>query len=228
MSKTYNIMSNNTGDNEEINDILETNWDEKVSSFDSLDLKEDLLRGIYAFGFERPSEIQQLAIKPVLMGRDIIAQARSGTGKTGTFGIGVLERIDTTIDIPQALILAPTRELVDQIKTVISNLGIFINVKVEGFVGGKSIKDDITKLNQTQKFEILQNPVVNGIAQVKYSNAKGGTLYIYDMTGKMLKTQPLKTAAGQEVISVSTLQKGVYMIMLKSEQGVSTSKFIIK
>jgi 1,4-alpha-glucan branching enzyme len=88
--------------------------------------------------------------------------------------------------------------------------------------------DDITKLNQTQKFEILQNPVVNGIAQVKYSNAKGGTLYIYDMTGKMLKTQPLKTAAGQEVISVSTLQKGVYMIMLKSEQGVSTSKFIIK
>jgi len=69
MSKTDNKMNNNTEVN---NEILETNWDEKVSSFDSLDLKEDLLRGIYAYGFESPSEIQQLAIKPVLMGRDVV------------------------------------------------------------------------------------------------------------------------------------------------------------
>lgn len=148
MSKTDNKMSNNTEVNDE---ILETNWNEKVSSFDSLDLKEDLLRGIYAYGFESPSEIQQLAIKPVLMGRDVVGQARSGTGKTGTFGISVLERIDTTQNYPyknypQALILAPTRELVEQITRVISSIGCFLNVKIEGFVGGKSLRDDINKL----------------------------------------------------------------------------------
>jgi len=57
-------------------------------------LKEDLLRGIYAFGFEKPSAIQQRAIVPCTTGRDVIAQAQSGTGKTATFSISVLQRID--------------------------------------------------------------------------------------------------------------------------------------
>jgi translation initiation factor 4A len=127
-------------------EIIQSNWNEEISSFDELELKEDLLRGIYAYGFEKPSPIQQKAIKPTIMGKDIIAQAQSGTGKTGTFGISVLERIDTNIDEPQALILAPTRELVEQITGVISNIGTFIGVKVEGFVGGKATRDDIIKL----------------------------------------------------------------------------------
>ncbi len=58
---------------------IATNWDEVTTSFDAMDLKEDLLRGIYAYGFEKPSAIQQRAIKPMLMGRDVIAQAQSGT-----------------------------------------------------------------------------------------------------------------------------------------------------
>jgi len=58
---------------------ITTNWDECTTSFDAMDLKEDLLRGIYAHGFEKPSAIQQRAIKPTLMGRDVIAQAQSGT-----------------------------------------------------------------------------------------------------------------------------------------------------
>ena len=127
-------------------DIIESNWDEEISSFDKLELKEDLLRGIYAYGFETPSPIQKKAIKPIIMGRDIIAQAHSGTGKTATFGISVLEKIDTNLNKPQALILAPTRELVEQITGVISNIGNFLDVKVEGFVGGKATKDDILKL----------------------------------------------------------------------------------
>ena len=57
---------------------VETNWDETTTSFDLMDLKEELLRGIYAYGFEKPSAIQQRAVKPILMGRDVIAQAQSG------------------------------------------------------------------------------------------------------------------------------------------------------
>jgi len=146
MNKAHTMTTNDNQGNQMEN--LESNWDEKAFSFDDMNLKEDLLRGIYAYGFEKPSEIQQQAIKPVLMGRDVIAQARSGTGKTGTFGIGVLENIDTTINVPQALILAPTRELVDQITKVISSIGTFLNVRVEGFVGGKSTRDDIIKLKK--------------------------------------------------------------------------------
>ena len=187
MSKTDNKMSNNTIDNDEnIDDILETNWDEKVSSFDFLDLKEDLLRGIYAYGFERPSEIQQLAIKPVLMGRDIIAQARSGTGKTGTFGIGVLERIDTSINIPQALILAPTRELVEQITTVIDSIGTFTNVKVEGFVGGKSIKDDIIKLKKGVQVVVGTPGRIYDLIDKNFLNVDHMKMFVMDEADEML------------------------------------------
>ncbi|QRW02042.1 Helicase conserved C-terminal domain [Ceratobasidium sp. AG-Ba] len=82
-----------------------------VSTFDELGLKEDLLRGIYAYNFEKPSAIQQRAILPITKGRDVIAQAQSGTGKTATFSISILQSIDTTLRETQALVLSPTREL---------------------------------------------------------------------------------------------------------------------
>lgn len=97
---------------------LDTNWHEVVESFDDMKLKEELLRGIYAYGFEKPSAIQQRAIMPCIQGRDVIAQAQSGTGKTATFSISILQQIDTSIRECQALILAPTRELAQQIQKV--------------------------------------------------------------------------------------------------------------
>lgn len=89
-----------------------------MDSFDDLDLHENLLRGIYSYGFEKPSAIQQRAIKPILDGRDTIGQAQSGTGKTATFVIGALQKIDMSDRMCQALILAPTRELAQQIHKV--------------------------------------------------------------------------------------------------------------
>ena len=97
---------------------MESNWDETVESFDDLNLKKELLRGIYGYGFEKPSHIQQKAIMPIIQGRDTIAQAQSGTGKTGTFAIGSLQLIDTNINEVQSLVLAPTRELAQQISSV--------------------------------------------------------------------------------------------------------------
>jgi|LauGreDrversion4_2_1035121.scaffolds.fasta_scaffold169600_2 translation initiation factor 4A len=101
---------------------MESNWDETVESFDDLNLKKELLRGIYGYGFEKPSHIQQKAIMPIIQGRDTIAQAQSGTGKTGTFAIGCLQLIDTGVNEVQALVLAPTRELAQQIAMVSLNL----------------------------------------------------------------------------------------------------------
>lgn len=109
--------------------IIESNWSETVDNFDDMNLKEELLRGIYGYGFERPSAIQQRAILPCVRGRDVIAQAQSGTGKTATFSIAILQQIDTSILDCQALILAPTRELATQIQKVVIALGDYLNVE---------------------------------------------------------------------------------------------------
>merc|ERR1711870_80348 len=119
-------------------------------SFDDYDLNENLLRGIYSYGFEKPSAIQQRGIKPILDGRDTIGQAQSGTGKTATFVIGALQRIDYGIKACQALILAPTRELANQIQKVALALGDYNRVKCHACIGGTSVRDDIDKLREGQ------------------------------------------------------------------------------
>jgi len=125
---------------------FETNYDEVTDSFDNMSLKEDLLRGVYAYGFEKPSSIQQRAIVPLSKGRDIIAQAQSGTGKTATFTIGILSQIDFNLSECQALILAPTRELAQQIQKVVLALGDYLNVRCHACIGGTRVRDDISKL----------------------------------------------------------------------------------
>jgi len=109
-------------------------------------LKDDLLRGIYAYGFEKPSAIQQRAIEPILKGRDVIAQSQSGTGKTTIFCVGVLQTINTKSRETQALILSPTRELAVQSRNVMMAFGDFMNVRAHACIGGKSIGEDIRTL----------------------------------------------------------------------------------
>ena len=154
--KNTNLEENTQGGNPENSDPvdpkdrseMESNWDETVESFDELNLKKDLLRGIYGYGFEKPSNIQQKAILPIIKGRDTIAQAQSGTGKTATFAIGCLELIDTNVNEVQALVLAPTRELAQQIAMVFQLLGEFLKVKVHAFIGGTSLKADMKHLSE--------------------------------------------------------------------------------
>jgi translation initiation factor 4A len=121
---------------------------EAIDSFDAMGLAEPLLRGIYAYGFEKPSAIQQRAIKPLMQGRDSIAQAQSGTGKTAAFSIGVLQQIDVEDRRTQALILAPTRELALQIQKVVVALGDYLGTQAHACVGGTSVREDMAKLER--------------------------------------------------------------------------------
>jgi translation initiation factor 4A len=125
---------------------FESNYEEVIDNFDNLGLQEDLLRGIYAYGFEKPSAIQQRAIMPLVKGHDIIAQAQSGTGKTATFTIGILQRLDFAVLECQALILAPTRELAQQIQKVVVALGDYLGAKCHACIGGTRVSDDTQKL----------------------------------------------------------------------------------
>lgn len=127
---------------------IESNWDQVVDNFDNMDLKPELLRGVYAYGFERPSAIQQRAIVPVVKGHDVIAQAQSGTGKTATFSISILQKLDMSIKGTQALILAPTRELAQQIQKVVVALGDYMNIECHACIGGTNVRDDMAKLQE--------------------------------------------------------------------------------
>ncbi|MFY7729661.1 MAG: DEAD/DEAH box helicase [Flavobacterium sp.] len=116
-------------------------------SWESLNLNEDLSRGIYRFGFEKPTPIQEKAIPPIIEGRDIIAQGQSGTGKTGSFTIGALQKVNIASKTTQALILAPTFELVKQISSVVSALSSAMDgLVVKTLVGGTSVSDDSSDL----------------------------------------------------------------------------------
>ena len=113
-----------------------------ISSWDELDIDANILRGIYAYGFEKPSPIQQKAIKPVIMGKDIIAQAQSGTGKTATFTIGALSKVDLGDDSTQVMILSPTRELCLQTSNVVKSIGSMMKgLRVQTAFGGSGYED---------------------------------------------------------------------------------------
>ena len=122
----------------------------KVTSFDEMGLPEELLRGIYSYGFERPSEIQTMAIVPMRERRDILAQAQSGTGKTGTFIIGGLCNVDATLNEVQMVVLCPTRELADQTTTVARGIGEYMGIRVHTVTGGTSVSEDLGILNQSK------------------------------------------------------------------------------
>ena len=120
----------------------------KNTTWESFNLTENLTRGIYRFGFEKPTPIQQMAISPIIQGKDVVAQAQSGTGKTGSFTIGSLQQIDLTSRTTQVLILAPTFELVKQISNVVTSLGSAMEgLVIKTLVGGTSVSDDARDLN---------------------------------------------------------------------------------
>lgn len=121
---------------------------ETFESFDDMGLKEEILRGLYAYGFEKPSMIQQKAVVQMAKGKDIIAQSQSGTGKTGAFVLGMLQKLDISLKKPQVLILSPTRELSQQIFTCIESLGTYMDISPQLLIGGKNISDDYQKLDK--------------------------------------------------------------------------------
>jgi len=121
-------------------------------TFDDMGLENDLIRGVYSYGFEQPSKIQQMAIVPMRLKNDILAQAQSGTGKTGAFTIGSLSVVDPTIKAPQVLVICPTRELSQQTERVAESIGHYMNIKVLSATGGNQVRNDIHILKNGAQF----------------------------------------------------------------------------
>jgi len=170
----------------EIEGLIETNYHKVCPSFDDMDLKEDLLRGIYAYGFEKPSAIQQRAILPCIEGHDVIAQAQSGTGKTATFSISILQRIDTRSSNTQALILAPTRELANQIQKVVLALGDYMDVACHACIGGTAIRDDMRKIQNGVSIIVGTPGRVFDMINRKVIDVSNIKMFVLDESDEML------------------------------------------
>jgi translation initiation factor 4A len=167
-------------------DFIESNWDEVAETFDVMGLKEDLLRGIYAFGFEKPSAIQQRAIVPCCTGRDVIAQAQSGTGKTATFSVSVLQLVDENKPAAQALVMAPTRELAQQIQIVLMALGEYMKVKSHVCIGGTNVRDDQRKLDEGVQIVVGTPGRVNDMIQRQSLKTDSIKTFVLDEADEML------------------------------------------
>jgi translation initiation factor 4A len=202
------------------------NWDEAIESFDDLDLKEDLLRGIYSYGFEKPSAIQQRAIRPLIAGRDTIGQAQSGTGKTGAFAIGCLQRIDTNVKSCQALLLAPTRELAQQIMNVCMGLGQFMGVRCHACIGGTVVREDIEKLRSGVQLVVGTPGRVFDMAEKGHLRTEHLVIFVLDeadeMLGRGFKDQIYEVFQ----LLPSTVQVALFSATLPDEVLKMTGKFM--
>eukprot|EP00657_Telonema_sp_P-1_P011357 TRINITY_DN640_c0_g1_i2.p1 TRINITY_DN640_c0_g1~~TRINITY_DN640_c0_g1_i2.p1 ORF type:complete len:370 (-),score=128.23 TRINITY_DN640_c0_g1_i2:350-1459(-) len=145
-------------------------------------INQDILRGIYAYGFEKPSAIQARAIAPMTQGRDMIAQAQSGTGKTATFTIGLLQLLDLTRNSPQAVVLAPTKELARQHEKVIASIGDHLAVRTSLTIGGT--RTDFNELKQSHVLVGTPGRVLDLLS--KTNIAAGIKLLVLDEADEML------------------------------------------
>lgn len=186
MSAEYD-QSGNGPQGMEPEGVIEGNWTEVVDHFDDMNLHELLLRGIYAYGFEKPSAIQQRAILPCIKGYDVIAQAQSGTGKTATFAISILQQLDLNLKATQALVLAPTRELALQIQKVVVALGDYLGASCCACIGGTNVRTDAQRLQVEVPHIVVGTPGrVYDMLNRGYLVSKSIKMFVLDEADEML------------------------------------------
>ena len=212
-------------------DIMTSNENEEIkviNNWDDYDLREDILRGIYSYGFENPSQIQKTAILPIIENRDVIAQAPSGTGKTGTFSIASLQRVNVEENKTQVLILAPTHELVKQISEVITSIGTSINnLKIKTLIGGTSVIDDAEELKKNVP-HIIIGSVGRVSDMIRRRNIKTFDikLFVLDEADEMLSGGFLENIHHMFLSFNKDIQVAIFSATLPKEILELTNKFM--
>ena len=199
---------------------------EIYETFDEMNLPSNLLRGIFAYGFEKPSAIQKRAIIPFVKKMDMIAQAQSGTGKTATFGIGVLANIDPKLQAIQAIIVSPTRELSTQSFEVISRLADYLDIRIVECIGGKRVDENIREL-KTNPHLILGTPGrINDLIQKGVLSTDKIISFVLDEADEMLSRGFSDQIYDIFVTLPKTAQVGLFSATLPPEALEITKKFM--
>ena len=206
--------------------IMETNFSTSVETFDELNLKPELLRGIYGYGFEKPSLIQQRAILPIIEQNDVIAQAQSGTGKTAAFAIGTLQLIEPEKDEIQCLVLSPTRELANQTSIVYQFLGEYLGIKVCLIIGGIRLGTSIDKLNEGPQILVGSPGRVLDLIKRKRISLSYLKTFVLDEADEMLSKGFLDTI--KEIISLIPTTTNILLFSATMPKDIveMTTKFM--
>lgn len=212
-----------------LENITEETKNEIISyeSFEDLDLKDELLRGIYSMGFEKPSAIQQKAIKPFLENNDLIAQAQSGTGKTATFSISILQSIDEKLSSPQAIIVSHTRELAQQIYNVFTSLSQYMRIRLCKMTGGTNIGTLIDELRLGPQIIIGTPGRIIDMMNKKHFDYKKIKYLIIDEADEMLSSGFVEQI--KEIFQFlfnNKIQIGLYSATMPREFFEITKKFM--
>jgi len=160
--------------------------DTKGNEFEDFCLKRELLMGIFEKGWERPSPIQEASIPIALAGRDVLARAKNGTGKTGAYTIPMLEMIDVTKDYIQGMIIVPTRELALQTSQIAIEVSKHLGVKVMVTTGGTNLKDDIMRIYEKVHLVVATPGRILDLMEKQVANVSKCRLLVLDEADKLL------------------------------------------
>jgi len=182
----------------------------KIENFDSLNLNENLLKGVYLHGFTQPSAIQVKGINSINTGKDCILQSQSGTGKTATYLLGVLNRLIETEKSCQGIIITPTRELADQVYNVACVLSKFTSYKIVKCVGGTDISESQNELKTAtiiigtvgRIYHMISNKKIN-IHKLKFIVLDEADDLLYDGIPEKIEEIVEKSQIGIQVILIS-------------------------
>ncbi|KAJ5980541.1 ATP-dependent RNA helicase eIF4A [Penicillium waksmanii] len=174
------MTSNDKGFGDVLNSEFRSDHDEVTDSFDAMDLKPDLLRGVHFCGFKHPSAIQQRTIIPIIKNRDVIAQAQSGAGKTTAFSISALQKIDPNIKACQGLIVSYTRELALRIQEHIIALSEFMNIECCACIGGTALPADMEALREGPQLVVGTPGRISELIQRRALQTEEIKLFILD------------------------------------------------
>lgn len=228
-----NVVEKETGEREqqeqqEKEKQTEDNTDFSFNVWEDLEISEELLRGIFSYGFEKPSPIQMKAIKPIMMKRDVLAQAQSGTGKTATFSIGALSRVVIKDNFTQVLIMSPTHELTSQISDVITGLGTSIEgLRIKTIIGGSSIDADAAEMRKSPPHIIVGTPGrVSDMLRRRYINGKKLKLMVLDEADEMLSSGFKEQVYNIFQYLNSDIQIALFSATIPNEMIPLTEKFM--
>jgi len=195
-------------------------------SFENLNINDELLRGIYAYGFEKPSSIQYKGIPKIVAGKDLIAQSQSGTGKTGSFTIGVLNKIDTSIKKTQYIVIAPTHELANQIYDVFINLSNYMDVSIVKVIGKTNMQQSRAELQKDPQIVIATPGRLLDMINRKYLFTDSIKTLVLDEADEILSQGFMETIYNIIQTVPKTTQICLYSATIPSEILELTDQFM--
>jgi len=198
--------------------------DTKGCDFEDFCLKRDLLMGVFEKGWEKPSPIQEASIPIALSGRDVLARAKNGTGKTGAYSIPLLEQIDTSKDVIQGMIVVPTRELALQTSQIAIELSKHLGVRVMVTTGGTNLKDDIMRIYEKVHLVVATPGRILDLMEKQVANMSHCKMLILDEADKLL-SQDFK---GMLDKVISFLPKGRQILLYSATFPLTVESFMRK